>query len=62
MLTNKDLYRCYSVNLMQWLSKNGIKYVLICHDVKSFRKMWIYEKTPEFYEYLNQWIANNQKL
>ena len=62
MITNQDLYRCYSVNLMQYLSENGIKYVLIALDVKSERKMWVYEKTPIFYEHLNKWIANNPKL
>ena len=35
MLTNQDLYRCYSINLMQHLSDNGVRYVLIAKDIKS---------------------------
>ena len=62
MLTNQDLYRCYSINLMQHLSDNGVRYVLIAKDIKSNRTMWVYEKTPIFNKYLNQWINNNPKL
>lgn len=62
MLANKDLYRCYSVNLMQFLSANDIRYVLIAKDIKTDRTMWVYEKTQRFNELLNKWIANNPKL
>lgn len=62
MLTNKDLYRCYSVNLMQFLSANDIRYVLIAKDIKTDRTMWVYEKTQRFNEFLNKWIVNNPKL
>ena len=62
MLTNRDLYRCYSVNLMQFLSANDIRYVLIAKDIKTDRTMWVYEKTQKFNEFLDTWIANNPKL
>lgn len=62
MLTNKDLYRCYSVNLMQYLSENNIRYVLIAKDIKTDRTMWVYEKTQKFNKFLDKWIANNPKL
>lgn len=59
MITNKDIYRCYSVNLMQFLSKHNIRYVLIALDVKSYRKFWAYIKTDEFNNLLQQWVENN---
>lgn len=61
MISNKDIYRCYSVSLMQFLSKNGEKYVLIAKDIKSDRQFWAYIKTDQFNRLLQQWIDNNPK-
>ena len=61
MIQNTDIYRCYSVNLMQFLSKNNIKYILIAKDIKSDRQFWAYVKTDEFNVFLKQWINNNPK-
>ena len=59
MITNKDIYRCYSVNLMQFLSANNIRYVLIAKDIKTSRTFWAYEKTEAFDVLLQRWINNN---
>lgn len=61
MIQNKDIYRCYSVNLMQFLSDNNIKYILIALDVKTHRKFWAYVKNENFNNLLKQWIDNNPK-
>ena len=61
MIQNTDVYRCYSVNLMQFLSKHGERYVLIALDVKSKRKFWAYIKTDKFYKLLQRWVENNPK-
>lgn len=61
MITNKDVYRCYSVNLQQFMAKNHIPYFLIAKDIQSNRTMWCYEKTDEFCKLLQQWIENNPK-
>jgi len=61
MISNEDVYRCYSVNLMQLLSKNNVRYFLIARDIKSNRTFWAYEKTNEFNMILDQWIKNNPK-
>lgn len=61
MIQNTDIYRCYSVNLMQFLSKNGVRYVLIAKDIKSDRQFWAYIKTNRFNGLLQQWIDNNPK-
>lgn len=59
MIDNKDIYRCYSVNLMQFLSQNNERYILIAKDIKSDRQFWAYVKTDRFNELLQQWINNN---
>lgn len=61
MIQNTDIYRCYSVNLMQFLSKNGVRYILIAKDIKSDRQFWAYIKTNRFNGLLQQWIDNNPK-
>ena len=59
MITNKDVYRCYSTNLMQFLTMNNIKYFLIAIDIVTHRQFWAYEKTDKFNELLLKWINNN---
>ena len=59
MITNKDVYRCYSVNLMQFLTTHNIRYFLIAIDVVTHRQFWAYEKTERFNALLQEWINNN---
>lgn len=61
MISNTDIYRCYSVNLMQFLSQHEVRYILIAKDIKSDRQFWAYVKTDEFNTLLKQWIDNNPK-
>ena len=61
MIQNTDIYRCYSVNLMQFLSRNDVRYILIAKDIKSDRQFWAYVKTDKFNDLLQQWIENNPK-
>ena len=61
MIQNTDIYRCYSVNLMQFLSRNDVKYILIAKDIKSDRQFWAYVKTDKFNDLLQQCIKNNPK-
>ena len=61
MINNKDIYRCYSVNLMQFLSRNDERYILIAKDIKSDRQFWAYVKTERFDCLLRQWTENNPK-
>ena len=44
MIINTDVYRCYSVNLQQYLTENGMRYFLIAKDIKSSRTFWAYEQ------------------
>ena len=61
MITNTDVYRCYSVNLQQYLTGHGVRYFLIAKDIKSDRTFWAYEKNEKFNILLQQWIHNNPK-
>ena len=61
MITNKDIYRCYSVNLMQFMAENHIRYILVAKDIKSNKVFYAFEKTDKFLCLLQQWIDNNPK-
>ena len=61
MITNSDIYRCYSVNLKDFMSQHNIRYFLVALDSKTFRTFWVYEKTPMFNALLDIWISNNPK-
>ena len=62
MITNKDVYRCYSVNLKQFMTKHGIEYFLVALDAKTYRTFWVYEKTERFNILLQEWTNNNPKI
>lgn len=49
MITNKDVYRCYSTNLMEYLAKNNIKYIIVAKDIKSNKVFYLFEKTEQFF-------------
>lgn len=59
MITNKDIYRCYSANLMQFMAKSDIRYFIVAKDIKSNKVFYGFEKTPEFEQLLQQWVDNN---
>ena len=61
MITNNDVYRCYSINLMQFMAKHGIRYFIVAKDIKSNRVFYGFEKTAKFEQLLQQWINNNPK-
>lgn len=61
MITNKDVYRCYSVNLMQFMAANDVQYFIVAKDIKSNKVFCGFEKTERFMQLLQQWIDNNPK-
>ena len=61
MITNKDIYRCYDINLMQFMASNDIRYFIVAKDIKSNRVFYGFEKTESFMCLLQQWIDNNPK-
>ncbi len=61
MITNQDIYRCYSINLMQFMAEHDIRYFIVAKDIKSNRVFYGFEKTDNFMRLLQQWIDNNPK-
>lgn len=61
MITNKDIYRCYSVNLMQFMADNDVRYFIVAKDIKTNKVFYGFEKTENFIRLLQQWIDNNPK-
>lgn len=61
MIDKTMIYRCYSVNLMEYLAKNDVKYFLVAKDIKSNKVFYAFEKNDNFLQLLQQWIDNNPK-
>ena len=61
MIDNTMIYRCYSVNLMQYLAENDVRYFLVAKDIKSNKVFYAFEKTENFLQLLQRWIDNNPK-
>ena len=61
MITNKDIYRCYSVNLMKFLAKNDIRYILVARDIKTNKVFYAFEKTNKLRETICRWEQNSPK-
>lgn len=61
MITKEDFYRCYSFNLMKYLEKYNIRYLLVAKDIKSNKVFYLFEKTTKFNQLLQQWENNNPK-
>jgi hypothetical protein len=61
MIESKDVYRCYSTNLMQFMADNDIRYILDAKDIKSNKVFYAFEKTEKFLQLLQQWVKNNPK-
>ena len=61
MISNENVYRCYSVNLMRFMEEHNIRYFLVAKDIKSNRVFYAFEKTEKFLQLLQKWIDNNPK-
>ena len=61
MITKEDFYRCYSFNLMKYLEKYNIRYLLVAKDIQSNKVFYLFEKTTKFNQLLQQWENNNPK-
>jgi hypothetical protein len=50
-----QLYTCYSINLRNFLYKNGVKYKLAARNPNSNKLFWVYIKNEQLNELLNEW-------
>lgn len=65
MDTNKkdvELYCCYSLNLREFLYKNGMRYKLAALNPNSKSLFWVYVKDDKLDKLLNEWSANKQTI
>lgn len=51
------LYCCYSINLRDFLYKNGIKYELCALNPNTQNMFWVYIRNERLNELLSQWSA-----
>lgn len=51
----KRLYCCYSVDLRDFLYKNGVKYEICALNPNSKNMFWVYFRTDELDKLLTQW-------
>ena len=52
---NSKLYCCYSINLRNFLSSNGLRYELAALNPNSKKLLWVYVKNDKLDELLNKW-------
>ena len=50
-----QLYTCSSINLRNFLYKNGVKYKLAARNPNSNKLFWVYIKNEQLNELLNEW-------
>ena len=55
-----DLYCCYSLNLREFLYKNGMRYKLAALNPNSKSLFWVYVKTEKLDKLLSEWSENKQ--
>lgn len=59
-MNNVDLYCCYSLNLREFLFKNGLRYKLAALNPNSKSLFWVYVKDEKLDKLLSEWSANKQ--
>ena len=61
-MNNVELYCCYSLNLREFLYKNGLRYKLAALNPNSKSLFWVYVKDEKLGQLLNEWSANKQTI
>lgn len=61
-MNNVELYCCYSLNLREFLYKNGLRYKLAALNPNSKSLFWVYVKDEKLDKLLNEWSANKQSV
>ena len=52
-----ELYCCYSLNLRNFLYKNGLRYKLAALNPNSQELFWVYIKDKKLDELLTEWSS-----
>jgi hypothetical protein len=53
-----SLYCCYSLNLRDFLYKNGVKYELCALNPNSKNMFWVYIRNEKLNRLLDEWSNN----
>ena len=61
-MNNVELYCCYSLNLREFLYKNGLRYKLAALNPNSKSLFWVYVKNEKLDKLLSEWSANKQLI
>ena len=59
-MDNVELYCCYSLNLREFLYKNGLRYKIAALNPNSKSLFWVYIKDEKLDKLLNEWSANKK--
>lgn len=51
----KNLYCCFSVPLMNFLTQKGIRYEIVALNKNTHNTMWVYMKNEKLDHYLKEW-------
>lgn len=57
---NVELYCCYSLNLRNFLYKNGLRYKLAALNPNSNELFWVYIKDKKLDELLTEWSSTKK--
>lgn len=61
-MDNVELYCCYSLNLREFLYKNGLRYKLAALNPNSKSLFWVYIKNEKLDKLLNEWSMNKKTI
>lgn len=61
-MDNVNLYCCYSLNLREFLYKNGMRYKLAALNPNSKSLFWVYVKDEKLDKLLNEWSMNKKTV
>lgn len=61
-MNDVNLYCCYSLNLREFLFKNGMRYKLAALNPNSKSLFWVYVKDDKLDKLLNEWSANKKAV
>lgn len=61
-MNNVELYCCYSLNLREFLYKNGMRYKLAALNPNSKSLFWVYVKDDKLDMLLNEWSMNKKTV
>ena len=61
-MNDVNLYCCYSLNLREFLFKNGMRYKLAALNPNSKSLFWVYVKDEKLDKLLNEWSKNKKSI